>query len=441
MELYRDLEIAFQPSETILERQRLLLRSHIRYCREASPYYRNLLGAMDVDADAPLQEILAALPLTRKQDLAEYNPEFYAVPRRKVVDLVMSSGTTGKPTYIPYTDHDLQRLAYNEEKAFAGCGLGCDDTVLLTCSLDRCFVAGLAYFLGARNLGATAIRNGHDTLDGHAAILRRATPTAMVGVPSFLRKLGGYLADHGMDPAGTSVRRIVAIGEPVRGRNMELLKSGRDIESLWGASVYSTYASSETVTSFCECTAQCGGHLHPDLAVVEVVDVDGQPVSAGEIGEVVVTPLAVEGMPLLRFCTGDLSFLVTDPCACGRNALRLGPVLGRRAQMLKVRGTTLYPPAIQGALDELEEVSDYYIVAESDAALSDTVTAHVSLRPGSVITARDIAVHLRSRLRVTPGVCIEPEASLRNIVYTPASRKPVRFIDRRRDAVPGDGSA
>ncbi len=303
--------------------------------------------------------------------------------------------------------------------------------MLLTCTLDRCFIAGLAYFLGIRSLGATAIRNGHGTLNGHLELLRRIRPTALVGVPSFLCKLGHFLHERGVDAAALGVRRIVVIGEPIRDRAMALLRAGRDLERLWGARVYSTYASSEIVTSFCECTAQNGGHLPPDLAVVEILDEHGRPLPAGEVGEVVVTPLAVEGMPLLRFRTGDLSFLLDAPCACGRTTVRLGPILGRKAQMLKVQGTTLYPPALFDAVAEQEDVAEYYVCVHGDERLSDRIVLHVALREGARLTPAELADRMAARLRVKPLIQLEAEADIRAVVYTPESRKPVRFIDRR----------
>ncbi len=108
------------------------------------------------------------------------------------MDIVLSSGTTGKPTAMMYTENDLRRLAYNEEISFASCGLTRDDVVLLTCTIDRCFIAGLAYFSGVRSLGAAAIRNGLSSAESHLEVIQRLKPTALVGVPTFLLKLGQY---------------------------------------------------------------------------------------------------------------------------------------------------------------------------------------------------------------------------------------------------------
>ncbi|MDL1964770.1 MAG: AMP-binding protein, partial [Deltaproteobacteria bacterium] len=349
----------------------------------------------------------------------------------KIVDIVLSSGTTGCPTRIMYTDYDLNRLAYNEQKSFAGCGITAEDIVLLTCTIDRCFVAGLAYFLGVRSLGATAIRNGLNTLESQKDIILRMKPTVIVGVPTFLKKLGRYLQNDKIEPGKTSVSRLVCIGEPLRNQHLELLKTGKDLENIWQAKAFSTYASTETVTTFCECTAQQGGHLHPDLAVVEIVDKNGKVLPQKHIGEVVVTPLAVEGMPLVRFKTGDISFLIIDQCPCGQHSPRLGPILGRKKQMLKVRGTTLYPQSIFSALEEINDIDDYYITVSSKTDLSDNINIYVSVKENSC-DSKIIQNKLQTKLRVKPTVVITGKEKIAQQVYTLESRKPVRFIDRRK---------
>ncbi len=422
---YPDLD--FESVDRIREVQAALLRQHARRCARRSPYYRRLFRRLGADPGALTPETLHRLPATGKEDFARENEAFLAVPRERIADLVLSSGTTGAPTPVAYTERDLRRLAYNEAQAFRACGIGRGDVVLLTCTMDRCFVAGLAYFLGVRAAGAAAIRNGHGSLASHAHVIRTLRPTAVVGVPSFLRKLGEYLAGQGEPPSASSVRRLVCIGEPVRDRALEPLKLGRDLRALWKASVHSTYASSECVSTFCECGAGPGGHASPDLVLVEILDARGTPVPDGEVGEVTLTPLGVEGMPLLRFRTGDESFRVPGSCACGRQSPRLGPILGRRRQMLKVRGTTLYPQAVFAALDEIPGVGEFCLEVERDD-LSDRLTVRIAERPGLDLAA--IGDALQARLRVRPELTTAPEAEIRARVYDPESRKPVRVFIR-----------
>jgi phenylacetate-CoA ligase len=429
-ELRRYRDIAFSDPETVREVQESRLREHLVYSSTHSPFYQEVLKKTELDYAQATLEQLSALPFTEKSDIEMRNDDFCSVPRAKFVDVVFSSGTTGQPTRMMYTEHDLLRLAYNEEKSLGGCGVTAKDVVLLTCTMDRCFVAGLAYFLGIRSLGATAIRSGHNSLESQAEIIGRTRPSVIIGVPTFLKGLGLLLQQKGIDLGKTTVSKLLCIGEPVRGRDLELLKIGRDLQQTWQAEVFSTYASSETVTTFCECRVQQGGHLHPDLAIVEIVDEHGAVLPPSAEGEVVVTPLAVEGMPLIRFRTGDVSFLIEEPCSCGRGSPRLGPILGRKKQMLKIRGTTLYPESVYSALEEMDAVNEYYMVVTSQSDLSDCLKIHAAVNDVSC-TADVIQTRLQARLRVRPEVVVANEEDVRQQIFTPESRKPVRLIDRR----------
>jgi phenylacetate-CoA ligase len=425
----RNLE--FSKPDEIRRVQEDLLKAHLRYLGASSPYYRKLFRERGTDITRKNLDSLRDLPLTEKTAFSKFNADFLAVPLSEVVDIVLTSGTTGKPTPIMYTENDLRRLAYNEIISYTSCGLTRDDVVLLTCTLDRCFIAGLAYYAGVRGLGAAAIRNGLSSVESHLDIIQRLKPTVLVGVATFLLKLGNYLKSQDVDPAAAGVKKIICIGEPIRNQQLSFLRVGESLEKVWNARIYSTYASSETITSFCECTAQQGGHLHPDLAVVEIVNDRGELLPVGETGEVVITPLAIEGMPLLRFKTGDISFLMDEPCSCGRNSPRLGPILGRNKQMIKFRGTTLYPNSFYAVLDSLPEISDYFITASSDYDLSDVIKVYVSLRDASC-TAEMIMNKLQSHLRVRPEVIITSEEAIKNHVYSGNSRKLIRFVDERK---------
>lgn len=428
MSILRFPDLSFESPEVILKTQEDLLSKHLRYVCDKSPYYREKLKGIDIESTT--LETLSQLPLTDKSEISEHNDQFQAVSDKSIVDVAFSSGTTGQPTKIVYTQNDLDRLAYNEAQAFRGCGITDEDLFLLTCTMDRCFIAGLAYFLGARDLRASVIRNGHGTLASHFYVIQRTSPTVVVGVPVFLLKLGKYLSTQGLNPADCSVKRMVCIGEPLRDKHLRLLDMGQELERLWGAKVYSTYASSETITTFCECQSQQGGHISGDLGIVEIVDDDGKNLPEGEIGEVVVTPLQIEGMPLVRFKTGDISFIAGTSCSCGRNTVRLGPILGRRKQMMKIRGTSIYPQSVQAVLDELPQVKEYYLKCRINESFSEHLTIYLALADGQS-QADDVLQVLQARLRVKPEIAILPVEDIRKIVYNPEYRKPVRFIDER----------
>jgi phenylacetate-CoA ligase len=425
---YRDL--AFSNPEEIKRVQQERLKEHLLYCSNHSPYYQKIIKEQHIQVEAIALENLADFPLTDKSQIEQYNNDFIAVPEEKVTDIVVSSGTTGVQTRMMYSNFDLRRLAYNEEMSLGGCGIEPCDRVLLTCTLDRLFIAGLAYFLGIRNLGAAAIRNGQNTLESHLEVIQRLQPTAIVGVPGFLKKLGIFMLEAGTNPAETKVDKIVCIGESLRDQNLELLKTGEDLQRIWQAEVFSTYASSEIVTSFCECPQGNGGHLLPDLGIVEIIDDNDSVLPPGQVGEVVMTPLVTEAMPLIRFKTGDISFLMDDPCGCGRFSPRIGPILGRKKHMLKVKGTTLYPQAIFTVLEEIEEIQEYFVIATTKSGLSDHVSVHIAVSDPT-LTTEIVQNKLQARVRVKPSVVVDDISTVRQRVFNPNSRKPVRFFDNR----------
>ena len=175
--------------------------------------------------------------------------------------------------------------------------------------------------------------------------------------------------------------------------------------------------------------------MHPELIIVEIIGDDDQPVADGQPGEIVITTLGVEGMPLLRFRTGDIASKVVDQCACGRNSYRLTPLIGRKHNMIKLKGTTIYPPAINDVLDNTLFVGNYVVVVRPSDAGTDEVIVRISLRDNSLPAdeaVKQLKDHFRSRLRVAPIVEVLPADVIQQINFPAKSRKPIKFIDERR---------
>ena len=429
-------ELACADVAVIAARQDELLRRHLRYCALHSPFYRRMFERLGIAAEE-LQKVsdLARLPLTTKSDLESCHADFLAVPPAEIVDLCLTSGTTGKSVAMLQSAADLDRLTYNEEISFRGAGFSRGDRVLVAAAIDRCFMAGLAYFLGLTRIGATVIRGGSSSVGLLVELIKNCRPSAIVGVPSLLLAVGEKLQQEGIDPATLGVTRLVCIGEPIRSRDFTLSPLGERLEQTWRCQLFGTYASTEMATSFTDCAAGRGGHLHPDLMVVEIVDEQGQPLPPGHLGEVVATPLGTSGMPLLRFRTGDIASLHLEPCSCGRNTPRMGPVVGRKSQMLKIRGTTVYPPAIAAVLQGLPAVRGYYLEVENEFALSDRIRVVVGANDPS-LTPAGIADQLAAVLRVRPEVVIVSPAEILRVTVRDDKRKPVTFFDHRTQ-VPG----
>jgi len=415
---------------SIAARQLPLLQRHLAYLQKSSPYYRRLFQECGFTA-AGIRSLndLRHLPLTDKNALSRFNRDFLAAAEKDVVDVCQTSGTTGAAVTFWQTDADLKRLAKNEQLAFTAAGITATDRVLIGAALDRVFMAGLAYFLGLRKIGATAIRAGSGQPTLVAELIRRQRPNVLVGVPSLLLLVARQFLERGEEPAQLGIEKIICIGEPVRNADLTLSPLGRALADLWGAQVLGTYASTEMATAFADCNSGCGGHLLPDLMIVEILDDTGAAVAAGEAGEVVVTPLGIEGTPLLRYRTGDIAQLHVAPCACGRNTPRLGPILGRRAQMLKCRGTTLFPAAVHSVLQQIDGVQGYYLEVYSEYDLSDRLRVVVGC--GGDLDALTVAEQIAAKTRVKPEVVLVSSAEIKAKTLQPEMRKPVTFFDYR----------
>ena len=429
-------DIEFESPATIKAFQEERLGAALSYLAANSPYYRQLFRENGIDvARIRHLEDLADLPFTEKKDLQLRNWDFLCCPKEKIVDYVTTSGTLGEPVTFACTDKDLQRLAYNEKKSFACAGLGPGNILQLMTTIDKRFMAGLAYFLGIRELGASIIRVGNGIPELQWDTIERLHPDAIMCVPSFIPRLIQYAEDHGIDYRASSVRKIIGIGEGMRDQDFNLNLLGRRIREKWDVELYATYSSTEMGATFPECEYGCGGHVHPELIIVEIIGEDDQPVPDGQVGEIVVTTLGVEGMPLLRFRTGDMAAKITERCRCGRWSYRLTPLVGRKNNMIKYKGTTLYPPMIIDVLDNTAEIANYQLVLDVNDLGNDDVTVRIGLPdPDPERDARLVAAlknSFRAKIRVAPSVEVCRADLLARDIYRESSRKPLKVIDRR----------
>ena len=430
---YSHEDIEFCPVAEIEEYQNEHLREALAYLAANSPFYQRMFRENGIDI-SEIREIadLQKIPFTEKKDLQLHNNDFLCVPEAKIVDYITTSGTLGDPVTFGCTDKDLERLAYNEKKSFECAGVHPGNIVQLMTTLDKRFMAGLAYFLGIRKLGASIIRVGNGMPELQWDTIRRLRPDTLMCVPSFILRLIDYAEQNNIDYRNSSVKRIIGIGEGLREQDFSLNLLGKRIREKWDVELFATYSSTEMGATFSECPNGCGGHVHPELIIVEIIGDDNRPVKDGEVGEVVVTTLGVEGMPLLRFRTGDMSSKITDRCACGRYSFRLTPLVGRKNNMIKLKGTTIYPPAINDVLDNTPYVVNYVVVVQNSFAGTDEVVvkAGVASRPPFDII-KDLKDRFRSKIRVAPIVEILSPEDVNRLNNPANNRKPIKFIDNR----------
>ncbi len=424
-----DEDFQFGARERIDQLQADYFLEQVDYCIKKSPFYARRFGKSHKKITT-LAEI-SELDFTTKEDLLNYNNDFLAVPESEVVDTCFTSATVGTtPVNFYLTQSDLERLIHNEQFAFEISGVKKTDVFAICVALDRGFMAGLAYYLGGVRMGAHMIRVGASRPQHIWNLIKAHKPNVLIGVPSVLANVALAAIEEGVNPADLKVKRILAIGESLRDKELKLLPGIQRIEQLWNAPLYSTYASTEMSTSFPECQCRQGGHFRPELIYVEIIDEQGNQVRDGEIGEVVVTPLGVQGTPLLRFKTGDMSFVINERCACGRNTRRIGPVLGRKAQLLKYRGTNVFPNAIVSIVEANSDFAGCYVEAHTAQFGEDQVVACVACATDHYDLDK-LKEEFRAGLRVVPELRIIDKAEYLEKTHPEGKRKRQIFFDLR----------
>jgi phenylacetate-CoA ligase len=295
-------------------------------------------------------------------------------------------------------------------------------------------MAGMAYYSGITRLGSCVYRAGMYNAKKHINLINKLRPTGIVTVPSFLVRLIETFKEEGFNPEECSIKKALLVGESIRDRDFELNQIGRLISDNWPMDLYSTYGNSECGISFCECGKKCGGHEHPDLIISEILEEDGSCVRDGDPGELVLTSLQSKGMPLIRYQTGDITFKLTEKCGCGRHSSRIGPVLGRKAQMMKFKGVKVYPKVIENAVLAVEGVYNHIIEAFTGNDYSDKIIVKVGCKENSQRLKDEIAKNIQAHARVTPHIELLTIEEVEDLRTEGGTRRKVRvFIDNREN--------
>jgi phenylacetate-CoA ligase len=367
----------FQPELETLSRERLeklqdeRLRFVVGYVYERVPFYRQRLDEAGVDPKAfgGLKD-LHKLPFTRKDHLRENYPfGLFAVPREEVARIHASSGTTGKPTVVGYTKKDLQVFAEVVARSLAAAGAR-PGMMLHNAYGYGLFTGGLGLHGGAEALGMTVVPVSGGMTERQVMLIQDFRPEVISCTPSYAQTLAEEFRKRGVSPEALSLEYAVLGAEPWTEAIRKQVDEGLGVRST------NIYGLSEIIGPGVanECVEERqGSHIWEDHFLPEVVDPDtGEPLPEGKVGVLVLTNLTKEAMPLLRYWTGDLTFLTYEPCACGRTHVRMGPILGRTDDMLIIRGVNVYPTQVEAVLLGIPEVVPYYqIVVRREGTLDE----------------------------------------------------------------------
>jgi phenylacetate-CoA ligase len=367
----------FQPELETLSRERLeklqdeRLRFVVGYVYERVPFYRQRLDEVGVDPKAfgGLKD-LHKLPFTRKDHLRENYPfGLFAVPRDEVARIHASSGTTGKPTVVGYTKKDLQVFAEVVARSLAAAGAR-PGMMLHNAYGYGLFTGGLGLHGGAEALGMTVVPVSGGMTERQVMLIQDFRPEVISCTPSYAQTLAEEFRKRGVSPEALSLEYAVLGAEPWTEAIRKQVDEGLGVRST------NIYGLSEIIGPGVanECVEERqGSHIWEDHFLTEVVDPDtGEPLPEGKVGVLVLTNLTKEAMPLLRYWTGDLTFLTYEPCACGRTHVRMGPILGRTDDMLIIRGVNVYPTQVEAVLLGIPEVVPYYqIVVRREGTLDE----------------------------------------------------------------------
>ncbi len=433
MNSYLHPEFETLSREGIRQLQLTRLKSTVEHCM-GSAFYRNRFEQIGLKPeDIRTLDDLRKIPFTTKADLRSTYPFGMAsVPLEKCVRLHSSSGTTGNPTVILHTQKDLNEWANAVARCLYMVGLRPND-VFQNSSGYGMFTGGLGFQYGAERLGMLTVPAAAGNTLRQIKFIRDFGTTALHAIPSYASRLYEVMLEQGVDPRrDTKLKTLIIGAEP----HSEAQR--KRIEEMLGVKAYNSFGMSEMCgpgVAF-ECQEQNGLHIWEDYYIVEIVNPDTlEPVPDGEIGELVLTTINREAMPLLRYRTRDLTRILPGDCPCGRHHLRLDRMQGRSDDMIILKGVNIFPIQIEAILMHFKELGSDYLITLETAEDNDIMTVEVEL--GELFTddysqlqglVKEITRQLKDEILVTPKVKLVPKGSL------PKSEgKAVRVKDLRKN--------
>lgn len=421
------------PLEELRKIQDLRLQNTVKRVYQNTPFYRNKMKEMGVEpGDIKTVSDIIKLPFTTKQDLRDNYPfDLFAIPMSDIVRLHASSGTTGRPTVVGYSQKDLNIWSEVVARCLTAYG-GTQDDIFQVSYGYGLFTGGLGVHGGIERVGGTVIPMSSGNTNKQIMLMRDFGTTIVACTPSYALFLGEAIKDMGI-PREELKLRIGIFGAEPWTEGMR-----KQIEDLLGIKAYDIYGLSEIIgpgVSY-ECECQNGAHINEDHFYPEILDPQTlEPLPDGQIGELVFTTITKEGMPLLRYRTKDLCSLEREKCDCGRTFVRMTRIKGRSDDMLIIRGVNIFPSQVESVIMEMEEFEPQYLLIVNRVNNLDILEIQVETREeyfsdeiNKMIALRNkLSNKLQSVLGIAANVKLREPRSLERSVG-----KAVRVIDNRK---------
>ena len=430
---YWNPRIERMPVDDLHELQGKRLRSLVRYVHNHSSFYRQRFREAGVEPDdiKKLSDV-TKLPFTFKIDLRNTYPTgMFCLPENWVVRYHVSSGTTGKPTVVGYTQGDIDMWTESLARALTSVGLGREDVIQVSYGYGL-FTGGLGLHYGAERIGATVLPTGAGNTERQIELMQDLGSTAIACTPSYFLHMNEVA-----QKMGVSIRDDTKLKAGIFGAEPWSDETRKRIEESTGIKAYDIYGTSEmSGPLFTECHLQNGIHIWADLFLLEVIDPKtGEQVEDGERGELVVTTLDKWAFPLIRYRIGDITILNNEPCECGRTHPRIMRILGRTDDMIVVRGINVFPSQVESVLMRIPEIGEHYQIIVDRKGPLDVMTVKVEMTESTfsdkiadlMSLSKTVARLLKGVLNITAEVeLVEPGTIPRSM------GKAQHVIDRRK---------
>ncbi len=426
--------IETMPVTAMQELQLGRLQELVARVYQHSPFYRERLRAAGVaPQDIKSLKDIAKIPMTTKQDMRDNYPYgMLAVPLREIARFHSSSGTTGRATAVAYTKNDLAMWAESLGRTLAAGGLGPDSVFQVAVNYGM-FTGGLGMHYAAENVGAAIVPASSGNPVRQAILMQDFGVTDIIITPSYALHLAEAMQTKGIDPRSLGLKAVFC-GAETWSDGMRL-----EIEKSFGAPTYDVYGLSEIIGPgvATDCRCQEGLHFHEDLFYPEVVDpVTGAVLPEGQTGELVITTLTKEGMPMLRYRTRDLTALERRPCSCGRTGITMRRVTGRSDDMLIIRGANVFPSQIESVLLEMGATAPHYQLVIDRQNNLDALTVLVEpTEEGYIELGAEGLARLEKAIQNQLKAVLNVKANVRMVAPRTIERsegKAKRVIDNRK---------